>query len=97
MPIGPDGRKDSIEITTAMLLDNNLQTLEHIDIRVWINHPRRGDVMVDLVSPNGIKSVLAETRVDDEAKTGFPGWRFMTLKHWYVLYTTWVVYQRLLI
>ena len=70
MPIGPDGRKDSIEITTAMLLDNNLQTLEHIDIRVWINHPRRGDVMVDLVSPNGIKSVLVETRVDDEAKTG---------------------------
>ena len=35
----PDGRKDSIEIMTAMLLDNNLQTLEHIDIRVWINHP----------------------------------------------------------
>ena len=90
MPIGPDGRKDSIEITTAMLLDNNLQTLEHIDIRVWINHPRRGDVMVDLVSPDGIKSDLAETRVDDEAKTGFPGWRFMiqTIKHWYVLYAS---------
>ena len=71
-----------------MLLDNNLQTLEHFDIRVWINHPRRGDVMVDLVNPNGIKSVLAETRVDDEAKTGFPRWRFMTIKHWYVLYMT---------
>ena len=83
-----DGRKDSIEITTAMLLDNNLQTLEHIDIRVWINHPRLGDVMVDLVSPNGIKSDLAETRVDDEAKTGFPGWRFMTIRRWCVLYTT---------
>ena len=89
MPIGLDGRKNLIEITTAMLLDNNLQTLEHIDIRVWINHPRRGDVMVDLVGPNGIKSVLAETRMDDEAETGFPGWRFMTIKHWYVLYTTW--------
>ena len=61
MPIGPDGRKDSIEITTAMLLDNNLQTLEHIDIRVWINHPRRGDVMVEPISPNGIKSVLVWT------------------------------------
>ena len=66
VPIG----KDPIEITTATLLDNNLQTLEHIDIRVWISHPRYGDVMVDLVSPNGIKSVLVETRVDDEAKTG---------------------------
>ena len=86
MPIGPDGRKDSIEITTAMLLDNNLQTLEHIDIRVWINHPRRGDVMADLFSPNGIKSVLSERRVDDEAKTGFPGWSFMTINHWYAIY-----------
>ena len=37
MLIGPDGRKDSIEITTAMLLDNNLQTLEHIDILNLIN------------------------------------------------------------
>ena len=37
MPIGPDGRKDSIEITTAMLLDNNLQTLEHIDVLNLIN------------------------------------------------------------
>jgi kexin len=82
----PIDSKDSIEITTAMLLANNLQTLEHIDVRVWINHPRRGSVMVELVSPNGIKSVLADTREDDDAKTGFPGWRFMTIKHWYVLY-----------
>ena len=86
MPIDPNGSKDSIEITTAMLLANNLQTLEHIDVRVWINHPRRGNVTVDLVSPNGIRSLLADTRADDDAETGFPGWRFMTIKHWYVLY-----------
>ena len=85
VPIDSNGSKDSIEITTAMLLDNNLQTLEHIDVRVWINHPTRGNVAVELVSPNGIRSVLANTRVDDEAETGFPGWRFMTIKHWYVL------------
>ena len=58
VPIDPDGRKDSIEITTAMLLDNNLQTLEHIDIRVWINHPRRGDVMVDLVTATVLRVFL---------------------------------------
>ena len=46
--------------------------MEHIDIHVWINHPRRGDVIVDLVSPNGIKSLLAETRVDDEGKDWVP-------------------------
>ena len=85
VPIGPDGSKDAIEIRTEMMLANNLEALEHIDVRVWINHPRRGDVMVELVSPNGIRSVLANTREDDDAKTGFPGWRFMTIKHWYVL------------
>ena len=37
VPICPDGHKHSIEITTAMLLDNNLQTLEHIDILNLIN------------------------------------------------------------
>ena len=63
--------KDSIEITTAMLFDN-LQTLEHIDIRVWINHPRRGDMMVELV-PTVLKVFSLK---HDEAKTGFPGWRF---------------------
>ena len=86
VPFGVNGTKDSIEITTEMLLANNLQTLEHIDIRVWINHTRRGNVTVELLSPNGIRSVLADSRVDDDAKTGFPGWRFMTIKHWYVLY-----------
>ena len=85
VPIGTEGVNNSIQITTEMMLVNNLEALEHIDVRVWIDHPRRGNVMVELVSPNGIKSVLAETRDDDDAKTGFPGWRFMTIKHWYVL------------
>ena len=83
VPISVDDKEDSIEITTAMLLANNLQTLEHIDVRVWIDHPRRGNVMVELVS---IRSVLADTRVEDNAKTGYPGWRFMTIKHRYVSY-----------
>lgn len=85
VPIGPNGNKNSIQITTEMMLANNLEALEHIDVRVWISHSRRGNVMVELVSPKGIKSVLANTRDEDDATTGFPGWRFMTIKHWYVL------------
>jgi len=37
---------------------------------------------VELVSPNGIKSMLAAPRAADDANTGFPGWRFMSVKHW---------------
>jgi len=64
------------------LKTHNFETLEHVTVRVWINHTRRGDVEVEVVSPNGIKSVLAAVRSFDSATTGFPGWQFMSVKHW---------------
>jgi len=76
------GLTSSITVTAENLKAHNFETLEHITVRVWIEHTRRGDVEVELVSPNGIKSVLAATRKDDSARTGFPGWRFMSVKHW---------------
>ncbi|KAF8903462.1 peptidase S8/S53 domain-containing protein [Gymnopilus junonius] len=82
--IGSDGIEQKMVVTKEMLDKANLDAggLEHIDVRVWISHTRRGDVEVQLVSPHGVKSVLASTREYDEADTGFPGWRFMTVKHW---------------
>jgi kexin len=78
------GVTSSMTITSNMLSDANLETLEHITVKVWIAHTRRGDVEVEIVSPAGIKSVLAAKRQYDTATTGFPGWRFMSVKHWYV-------------
>ncbi|KAF9454583.1 hypothetical protein P691DRAFT_656065 [Macrolepiota fuliginosa MF-IS2] len=80
--IGADGVESKITITKDMLDSNNLEKLEHINIKVWIQHTRRGDVEVEIVSPNGIKSVLASQRQFDAATTGFPGWTFMSVKHW---------------
>lgn len=80
------GVASEMEITQAMLNDNNFEKLEHITIKVWITHSRRGDVEVELVSPNGIRSVLAGKRYQDSDNTGFPGWTFMTVKHWYVTF-----------
>jgi kexin len=82
-PIGPGGVEGKMTITKEMMVEHNLETLEHINVRVWISHTKRGDVEVEIISPNGVRSVLASTREDDESKTGFPGWRFMTVKHWY--------------
>lgn len=81
--IGSHGFESVMTITKEMMDSNNLENLEHIDIRVWISHSRRGDVEVELISPNKITSVLARGRRLDDARTGFPGWRFMTVKHWY--------------
>lgn len=82
--IGPEGIHSKMTITEQMMKDNNLENLEHVDIRVWIDHSRRGDVEIEITSPNGIKSKLAERRQYDRAHTGFPGWRFMSVKHWCV-------------
>jgi len=51
-------------------------------VRVWITHDRRGDVEVEITSPNGIKSILAARRRVDLNQDGYPGWRFMSVKNW---------------
>jgi kexin len=80
--IGEGGVESKITITKEMLEENNFEKLEHINVKVWIQHTRRGDVEVEVRSPNGIKSVLASKRQFDSATTGFPGWTFMSVKHW---------------
>jgi kexin len=80
--IPPGGALSTIKVTQEMLQDNNFESLEHITVKVWISHTRRGDVTVEVVSPNGIKSVLAWVRTYDKSNDGFPGWTFMTVKHW---------------
>ncbi|KAJ7709530.1 peptidase S8/S53 domain-containing protein [Mycena rosella] len=80
--IGVGGVTSTISMKFDQLQDANFEKLEHIVVRVWIDHTRRGDVEVELSSPNGIRSVLAEKRRSDSATTGYPGWRFMTVVHW---------------
>lgn len=76
------GIESTFEVTQEMLDDSNFETLEHVTVRVWIEHQRRGDVEVELTSPNGIVSVLARVRRFDEDAVGFLGWKFMSMKHW---------------
>lgn len=80
--IGPNGVSSVITVSQDLLDEQNLGSLEHVTITVWIAHTRRGDVEVELMSPNGVRSILASKRYSDAAKTGYPGWTFMTVKHW---------------
>lgn len=81
-PITKAGVQSTMKVTAAQMVGNNFEKLEHVTVKVWIKHTRRGDVEVSLTSPKGIKSVLAGPRKFDEDAEGFVGWRFMTLKHW---------------
>jgi kexin len=82
LPIVPGGVTSTITIAEENLELNNFETLEHITVRVWITHDRRGDVEVEVISPNGIKSILAARRREDANRDGYPAWRFMSVKHW---------------
>ncbi|KAH8986918.1 peptidase S8/S53 domain-containing protein [Lactarius deliciosus] len=82
LPIVPEGVTSTVTITQEDLERSNLESLEHLTIRVWITHDRRGDVEVEVISPNGVKSILAARRLVDTNKDGYPGWRFMSVKHW---------------
>lgn len=81
-PLTADGVTSKYTVSTAFMKKNNLERIEHIDVRVWITHERRGDVEVELISPTGVRSILAGRRESDMDEDGFFGWRFMTVKHW---------------
>lgn len=80
--IAHGGVTSKVAVTNDILLQNNFESLEHVNVKVWINHANRGDVKVEIVSPNGIKSILAAVRNSDTADSGYPGWTFMSVKHW---------------
>jgi len=80
------GLESKISITKTMLESSNFETLEHINVKVWIDHTTRGEVEVEVISPKGIRSVLAGARPGDRDGSGYPGWTFMSVKHWFVTY-----------
>ncbi len=80
--ITEEGIQSSYIVTQEMLDDSNFHRTEHVTVRIWVEHERRGDVEVELMSPNGVISVLARQRRYDDAGSGYDGWKFMTLKHW---------------
>lgn len=84
IPQGDQGLAVSFDVTSAMLEEANLERLEHVTVTMNLQHTRRGDLSVDLVSPNGVVSQLAATRHLDMSDQGYDDWTFMSVVHWYV-------------
>lgn len=82
IPQGDEGLVVSFEVTPQMLQDANLERLEHVTVTMNVQHTRRGDLSVDLVSPNQITSHLSVTRRLDTAAEGYVDWTFMSVVHW---------------
>ena len=77
------GLTSVIRILPNDLKASNLQVIEHIQVRVNLTHQRRGDVVIDLISPTGVVSHICTKRKYDVSSDGMVGWFFMSVKHWY--------------
>lgn len=78
-----------------MLKDANVERLEHVTVTMNVDHGRRGDLSVELISPDKVVSHLAATRRLDASTEGYKDWTFMSVVHWYViLYLSHYTYLR---
>ncbi|KAF9986126.1 pheromone processing endoprotease [Mortierella antarctica] len=79
---GVVGLPSTFVVTEAALKDAKFGILEHVTVTVNIQHAFRGDVEVELRSPDNIISQLAAHRPRDNTTEGFVDWTFMSVKHW---------------
>ncbi|KAG5990771.1 hypothetical protein E4U52_004297 [Claviceps spartinae] len=82
IPEGTHGLIMDFEVTEEMLINANLERLEHVTVTMNVNHTRRGDISVDLVSPSKVVSHIATARKEDNKKAGYDDWTFMSVAHW---------------
>lgn len=82
IPQGKSGLTATFEVTEEMMKEANLARLEHVTVTMNVNHTRRGDLSVDLISPSNVISHIATTRKHDSSSQGYSDWTFMSVAHW---------------
>lgn len=87
IPQGDQGLSVDFEVTKEMLEEANLERLEHVTVTMNVEHTQRGDLSVDLISPDNIVSHISAVRKLDKSDQGYDDWTFMSVVHWYVLLT----------
>jgi kexin len=82
IPQGDQGLASSFQVTEQLLKGANVERLEQVQVTMNVEHQRRGDLSVELISPEGLTSHLSATRRFDEAAQGYLNWTFMSVVHW---------------
>ena len=82
IPQGNKGLASTFEVTPEMLKKANVARLEHVQVTMNVEHTKRGDLSVDLISPKGVISHLSATRRRDDRSAGYVDWTFMSVVHW---------------
>ena len=66
--------------TRSFNLSSSNLRVEHVTLKLSLNHSARGNLEITLTSPSGMVSRLAEVREDPTANYG--AWTFMSVRHW---------------
>jgi len=82
IPQGDKGLAASYEVTADMLKEANLERLEHVTVTMNVEHQKRGDLSVEMRSPEGVVSHIATTRRNDASTEGYDDWTFMSVAYW---------------
>ena len=56
--------------------------MEHVQLVLSVSYRRRGDMVIDLVSPQGTTSRLLAKRPLDSSSDGLVKWPFTTVEFW---------------
>ncbi|XP_067140914.1 furin-like protease 1, isoforms 1/1-X/2 [Centruroides vittatus] len=60
----------------------SVRYLEHVQAKITLIATRRGDIHIYLTSPRGTRSTLLAQRKNDDSRSGFEAWPFMTVHNW---------------
>ncbi|KAI5922107.1 pheromone processing endoprotease KexB [Camillea tinctor] len=82
IPQGNEGLSVTFDVTEDMLKEANVERLEHVTVTMNVQHTRRGDLSVDLISPSKVVSHISATRKLDTSDEGYDDWTFMSVAHW---------------
>jgi kexin len=82
VPEGEKGLAVTYEVTADMLKKANLERVEHVTVTMNVQHGRRGDLSVELISPDNVVSHLSAPRRLDNSRKGYDDWTFMSVVHW---------------
>jgi kexin len=81
IPEGNEGLASPFVVTKEMLKKANLERVEHVTLTMNVEHQRRGDLSVELISPSGMVSQISTARRDDDVAKGYENWTFMSVAH----------------
>ena len=76
--------EETVDLTKwSVFCGSKINFLEHVEVAVNLNYTRRGDLLIKLISPQGMLSNLTHFRMMDSARGATDlNWVLMSLHYW---------------